>query len=110
MQATDRIAMMQALGAVAQQVIAAVTLSLGIVWFSPWLLVLLVVAVVPAFLGESHFAFEGYSLNIRPDARAAAARLSAYVGRQQGIGEGTEAFRFERFSLRRICAPVEPDL
>ena len=64
-QSTDRIAMVQALGTVGQQVIAAVSLSAGIVWFSPWLLVLLVVAVVPAFLGESHFAFEGYSLNIR---------------------------------------------
>lgn len=64
-QATDRIAMVQALGTVAQQLIAAATLSLGIVWFSPWLLAVLVVAVVPAFLGESHFAFEGYSLNIR---------------------------------------------
>ncbi len=64
-QATDRIAMVQALGTVAQQVIAAVSLSVGIVWFSPWLLALLVTAVVPAFLGESHFAFEGYSLNIR---------------------------------------------
>jgi ATP-binding cassette subfamily B protein len=64
-QATDRIAMVQALGTVAQQVIAAVSLSVGIVWFSPWLLALLVGAVVPAFLGESHFAFEGYSLNIR---------------------------------------------
>ncbi|HUK14841.1 MAG TPA: ABC transporter ATP-binding protein [Bryobacteraceae bacterium] len=64
-QATDRIAMVQALGTVAQQVIAAASLSIGIVWFSPWLLVVLVLAVVPAFLGESHFAFEGYSLNIR---------------------------------------------
>lgn len=64
-QATDRIAMVQAMGTVAQQIIAAVSLSVGIVWFSPWLLVVLVVAVVPAFLGESHFAFEGYSLNIR---------------------------------------------
>jgi len=64
-QATDRIAMVQALGTVAQQIIAAVSLSVGIVWFSPWLLALLIVAVVPAFLGESHFAFEGYSLNIR---------------------------------------------
>jgi ATP-binding cassette subfamily B protein len=63
-QATDRISMVQAMGAVAQQVIAAITLSAGIVWFSPWLLVLLVVAVVPAFLGESHFAFKGYSLNL----------------------------------------------
>jgi ATP-binding cassette subfamily B protein len=64
-QATDRIAMVQALGTVAQQFIAAVSLSVGIIWFSPWLLALLVLAVVPAFLGESHFAFEGYSLNIR---------------------------------------------
>jgi ATP-binding cassette subfamily B protein len=63
-QATDRIAMVQALGNVAQQVIAAVSLSAGIIWFSPWLLVVLVVAVVPAFLGESHFAFAGYALNL----------------------------------------------
>jgi len=64
-QGSDRIAMVQALGTVAQQVIMAASLSAGILWFSPWLLVILVLAVVPAFLGESHFAFEGYSLNIR---------------------------------------------
>ena len=64
-QATDRIAMIQAIGAVGQQIVAAVSLSLGILWFSPWLLVILVAAVVPAFLGESHFAFIGYSQNIR---------------------------------------------
>lgn len=64
-QATDRIAMIQAMGTVLQQVIAAASLSAGILWFSPWLLVLLVVAVVPAFLGESHFAFLGYAQNIR---------------------------------------------
>ncbi len=64
-QATDRIAMIQALGAIMQQFVAAFSLSVGIFWFSPWLLLLLVIAVVPAFLGESHFAFVGYSLNIR---------------------------------------------
>lgn len=64
-QGSDRIAMVQALGTVVQQTIVAVSLAAGILWFSPWLLVLLVFAVVPAFLGESHFAFEGYSLNIR---------------------------------------------
>ena len=64
-QATDRISMIQALGAVLQQIIAAASLSAGIFWFSPWLLPLLVVAVVPAFLGESHFAFLGYAQNIR---------------------------------------------
>lgn len=64
-QATDRIAMIQAIGTLCQQAITAASLSAGIFWFSPWLLLLLVIAVVPAFLGESHFAFLGYSLNIR---------------------------------------------
>ncbi len=64
-QATDRIGMIQALGTVLQQVIAAATLAAGVVWFSPWLLLLLVAGTVPAFLGESHFAFLGYAQNIR---------------------------------------------
>src|SRR5438552_2751878 len=33
--------------------------------FSPWLLLLLVAGVLPAFLGESHFAFLGYAKNFR---------------------------------------------
>ena len=64
-QATDRIAMIQAIGAILQQFVVVSTLSMSVFWFSPWLLLMLVVAVVPAFLGESHFAFLGYSLNIR---------------------------------------------
>jgi ATP-binding cassette, subfamily B, bacterial len=64
-QSTDRIAMIQAIGAVIQQTIIAASLAAGVFWFSPWLLILLIVAVVPAFLGESHFAFLGYSLNLR---------------------------------------------
>lgn len=64
-QATDRISMVHAMGTMMQQVIVVVSLSLTVLSFSPWLLLLLIVAVVPAFLGESHFAFLGYSLNIR---------------------------------------------
>jgi ATP-binding cassette subfamily B protein len=48
-----------------QQFVVATSLAASVFWFSPWLLLLLIVAVVPAFLGESHFAFLGYSLNIR---------------------------------------------
>jgi len=63
-QATDRVGMVHAFGSLLQQGVAVVTLSASIAYFSPWLLALLVVAVVPAFVGESHFAFLGYSLNI----------------------------------------------
>jgi ATP-binding cassette, subfamily B, bacterial len=37
-QATDRIAMIQAIGTLAQQAVTAITLSVSIFWFSPWLL------------------------------------------------------------------------
>jgi ATP-binding cassette subfamily B protein len=62
-QATDRTTMIQAMGMLLHQVVMALSFSVTIFLFSPWLLAVLVICVVPAFLGESHFAFQGYSLN-----------------------------------------------
>ncbi len=62
-QATDRIAMIQAAGTMLQQIVVVITLSASILVFSPLLLLLMTLCLVPAFLGESHFAFLGYSLN-----------------------------------------------
>jgi ATP-binding cassette, subfamily B, bacterial len=64
-QATDRLGMIQAMGRVSQQVITTVTLAAGIFVYTPWLLLILIAAVVPAFFGETHFAFLGYSLAFR---------------------------------------------
>ncbi|SNC67888.1 ATP-binding cassette, subfamily B [Hymenobacter gelipurpurascens] len=46
----------------AQDFITMTFLAVGLVAFNPWLLLLLLVAVVPAFLGESHFNERSYSL------------------------------------------------
>jgi ATP-binding cassette, subfamily B, bacterial len=64
-QATDRLGMIQSIGRLVQQVITTISLSISIMLFSPWLLLLLVAGVIPAFLGESHFAFLGYAKNFR---------------------------------------------
>ena len=64
-QATDRLYMIQAMGRLIQQVITTITLSISIMLFSPWLLLLLIVGVIPAFVGETHFAFLGYAKNFR---------------------------------------------
>ena len=64
-QATDRLGMIQSIGRLVQQAITAISLSISIVLFSPWLLLLLILGVTPAFLGESHFAFLGYATNFR---------------------------------------------
>ena len=64
-QATDRLGMIQAIGRLIQQVVTTVSLSIAIMLFSPWLMLLLIACLVPAFLGESHFAFLGYAKNFR---------------------------------------------
>jgi ATP-binding cassette subfamily B protein len=51
------------LGRLTQLCVTIVTLGLGIVYFSPLLLLLLLGSTIPAFLAESHFAFLGYSLS-----------------------------------------------
>ena len=62
-QGTDRIIMIQSAGLLIQQIVTTITLAASIIYLSPWILLVLVACVVPAFLGETHFAFMGYSLN-----------------------------------------------
>jgi len=62
LQATDRIGMLNAMGRLLLQSITLISLSVGVIVYSPWLFLLLVICIVPAFMGESHFAFLGYSL------------------------------------------------
>jgi ATP-binding cassette, subfamily B, bacterial len=61
-QATDRINMLNAIGNLIQQAVTLTSLAVALIWFSPLLFLFLVLCVVPSFLGESHFAFLGYSL------------------------------------------------
>ena len=44
-------------GGLIQETITTVSLAAGIFVYSPWLLIALVACVVPATLGETHFAF-----------------------------------------------------
>jgi ATP-binding cassette subfamily B protein len=61
-QATDRIGMLNAMGRLLLQTITLISLSVGVIYYSPWVFLLLVICIVPALMGESHFAFLGYSL------------------------------------------------
>ncbi len=64
-QTTSRLGMLATLAGMGQQFITLITLSAGIVVFSPFLLVLLVAAVIPAFVGETRFAMLAYSMLYR---------------------------------------------
>ena len=64
-QATDRLAMIQQMGRLLQQTVTAMAFSAVLIRYSPFLLLLLVGGILPAFLGESHFAFLTYAKNFR---------------------------------------------
>jgi len=102
-QATDRLGMIQSIGRLVQQVITGASLSVSILLFSPWLWVLLIVGILPAFLGESHFAFLGYARNFRQTPiRRELDYLRVLGGSREGAKElklfGLKKFLVERFT------------
>src|SRR6185295_15069778 len=61
-QTVGRIGLFTLLLSTIQDAITLVTLGAALAVYVPWLLLLLVVAVLPSLLGETHFASLGYSL------------------------------------------------
>ncbi len=64
-QTVGRLALMSQVLGSAQDLLTLATLTASLAVYSPWLLALLVAAVIPAFLGETHFASLSYSLLYR---------------------------------------------
>ncbi|MGI4762734.1 MAG: ABC transporter ATP-binding protein [Janthinobacterium lividum] len=62
-QTLSRSVLMSQVLAQGQDAVTLILLAGGLVAFQPWLLGLLLLAVVPAFLGESHFNERSYSLS-----------------------------------------------
>jgi ATP-binding cassette subfamily B protein len=64
-QTVGRIALLTQLVSMGQELITLITIGGALIAYNPWLVVLLFGAVVPSFLGETHFASLGYSLLFR---------------------------------------------
>ncbi|MEO8028102.1 MAG: ABC transporter ATP-binding protein [Bryobacteraceae bacterium] len=64
-QTSSRLGMLAVLAGLAQQLVTLFSLTAGVAWFSWWYMLLLVVAVIPAFLGETRFAMLAYSMMYR---------------------------------------------
>lgn len=75
-QASGRTGLMSQLFNQAQDVITIVSFGASLVVYAPWLLVLMGIALVPAFIGEVHFNAQSYWINYT---RAPERRESDYV-------------------------------
>ncbi len=101
-QTTGRMVLMTQLSGQAQDIVTIIAFAAGLVVYAPWLILLLIIALVPAFLGESHFNAQSYALMY---ARTPEQREIDYV-RQIGASAenakevkifGLNAFLIERF-------------
>jgi len=64
-QTTSRIGLLAQLLGIGQDGLTLISLGVALVVYSPWLLLLLAVAVLPSFFGETHFASLEYSMQFR---------------------------------------------
>ena len=62
-QTMGRTQLMSQLFGQAQDIITIASFAASLLVYAPWLIVLLVLALVPAFIGEAHFNAQSYSLN-----------------------------------------------
>ena len=100
-QAAGRTSLIGQLFGQAQDVITVVSFAAGLIVYAPWLIVLLAIALLPAFIGEAHFNAQSYSLNF---ARTPERRELDYV-RQTGASVETakevKIFGLNRFLIDR---------
>src|SRR6202521_4996547 len=101
-QAPDRLVMIQQIGRLVQQVITTITLSVSIMLFSPWLMLLLIAGVLPAFLGESHFAFLGYAKNFRQTPMRRQLDYLRILGGSKEAAKELKLFGLKNFLLERF--------
>src|ERR1700731_1083409 len=62
-QTSGRMTLMGQLFGQAQDMVTVASLVAGFIFYAPWLIALLLLALVPAFLGEAHFNAQSYSLD-----------------------------------------------
>jgi len=91
----------QVLGQV-QDLITMGFLAAGLVVFNPWLILLLFLAVLPAFLGESYFNDRNYSLSRRQTPERRELDYIRYIGASDETAKEVKLFNLSGFLIDRF--------
>jgi len=91
-QTVGRIALLSLLLSMSQDALTLLTLAGALIAYNPWLLLLLAVAVIPSFLGETHFASLGYSLLFRWTPERRQLDYLRYVGASDKTAKEVQMF------------------
>ena len=85
-----------------QDLITMGFLAAGLIAFNPWLILLLVVAVMPAFAGESYFNDRNYSLSRRQTPQRRELDYIRYIGASDETAKEVKVFNLSGFLVDRF--------
>ncbi|RXR07016.1 ABC transporter ATP-binding protein [Pseudoxanthomonas composti] len=84
-----------------QDAITVLTFGIGLLAYAPWLMVLLLVALVPAFIGESHFNAQRYALDSRWTAERRQLEYIRMAGASVETAKEVKIFGLNAFLIER---------
>jgi ATP-binding cassette subfamily B protein len=85
-----------------QDLITIGFLAAGLLVFNPWLIVLLFIAVLPSFLGESYFNDKNYSLGRRQTPERRELDYIRYIGASDETAKEVKLFNLSNFLVERF--------
>ncbi len=103
-QTTARIGLIAMLLSMGQDMLTLGTLAAALVVHNPWLLLLLTVAILPSFLGETHFAALSYSLLFRRTPERRELDYLRYVGASDKTAKEVHMFGLAGWLSDRYAA------
>jgi ATP-binding cassette subfamily B protein len=103
-QTVGRIGLLTQLLSIAQDTLTLVTLGAALLAYSPWLMLLLAVATLPSFVGETHYAALGYSLLFRWTPERRLLDYLRYVGASDRTAKEVQMFGLAPWLTERYRA------
>jgi ATP-binding cassette, subfamily B, bacterial len=102
-QTSSRTALMSQVLQQLQEFITVLTLGAGLIAFNPWLILILVIAVIPSFLGESHFNQRSYSLTRSWTPERRELDYLRYIGASDTTAKEVKIFNLSDFLAKRFA-------
>jgi ATP-binding cassette subfamily B protein len=101
-QTSGRVVLMSQVLAQGQDMITLISLSIGLVAFNGWLIVILMLALIPAFLGETHFNERAYSLSLSWTPERRELDYLRYIGASDFSAKELKVFGLSDFLAHRF--------
>jgi len=101
-QTTGRTALMSQTMQQLQDIITILFLGAGLVSFNPWLILILIIAVIPSFLGETHFNERTYSLTRSWTPQRRELDYLRYIGASDETAKEVKVFSLSNFLADRF--------